>query len=363
MKGLLYATLSVLIIVAVAIRSGWAEDKTVTSKYEKMLYDLGAFPVAKLTKSYWTNGHPGKVYQKGHRIDVDGWLPPLWAPHYLTEDEKGQYQIPKRPLSYEQYVAMLDVGTYQRTHDPTLFLVMRFTLETMRINGVRARKEDVLRVYEAKIGLEEFAVRLLEGQLSSEDAIRLVTTYGDEKLFAILPAPKRTDKAYILFLDEQANAAQWPIHCRQDAYKLLFAVDETTHRKPYREFLLGHVKMAKDRWERARLYGGLIQLKDEESMAAVREGLVHDPITECREIILYDLKKRGEVTSAIDAILVIANEKDEKHHAVTVSRSRRQWSHHLNEYLKWATSQKGLDAQTLQKVDEATEKLKDTDWD
>ena len=99
--------------------------------------------------------------------------------------------------------------------------------------------------------MEEFAVRLLEGQLSSEDAIRLVTTYGDEKLFAILPAPKRTDKAYILFLDEQANAAQWPIHCRQDAYKLLFAVDETTYRKPYREFLLGHVKMAKDRWERA----------------------------------------------------------------------------------------------------------------
>ena len=67
MKGLLYATLSVLIIVAVAIRSGWAEDKTVTLKYEKMLYDLGAFPVAKLTKSYWTNGHPGKVYRKGHK--------------------------------------------------------------------------------------------------------------------------------------------------------------------------------------------------------------------------------------------------------------------------------------------------------
>ncbi len=309
------------------------------------------------------NQNSGKVYDKGVRVDVDGWLPPFETAEYLTEAETAQYGIPKKPLRYEQYVAMLDIDTYERTLDPALFLVMRFTLESMWQNGVRVRKEDILRVYEAKIGLEEFAVRLLQGQLSSADAMRLVRTCDDEKLFAILPAPQSAEKAYILFLNQQANAVQWPIHCRQDAYKLLLALDETTYRKPYREFLLGHVRMAKDCWERVGLYGGLIQLKDEESMKAVREGLVHDPVTECREDILYSLQERGEVTSAIDAILVIANEKDKKHGSVTVSRMSGQWSYMLNKYLEWAKSQKGLDARTLQKVDEAIEKLKDTDWD
>ena len=63
------------------INSGSAGEKTATDPtYEKMLYDLGAFPVAKLTKPYWTNGNPGKVYSKGQRVDVDGWLPPHSAP-------------------------------------------------------------------------------------------------------------------------------------------------------------------------------------------------------------------------------------------------------------------------------------------
>jgi len=197
-------------------------------------------------------------------------------------------------------------------------------------NRVRLQKQDILRVYEAKIGLEEFAVSLLEGQLSSVDAMRLVRTYGDEKLFPILPSPRPSDKAYILFLNQQANSAKWSIHSRQHAYKLLFAVDKKTYRKPYQEFLLSHVKMAKDWGERAILYGGLIQLKDEESMKAVREGLVDDPITECREYILYSLQERREVTSAIDAILVIANKEDKKHDSVSVSRRPGQWSYKLN---------------------------------
>jgi hypothetical protein len=227
----------------------------------------------------------------------------------------------------------------------------------MGMNCVRVRKEDILRVYEAKIGLEQFAVPLLSEQLSSKDAIRLITTYGDERFFRILPKPQPTDKAYIAFLAQQAGAAKWPIHCRHDAFKLLFAVDEKTYRKPYREFLLSHVKTTEKWWERAGLYGSLIELKDDESLKAVREGLVLDPVTECRESILYHLKERGEVTSAIDAVLAIANGQDDKHKAVTPSRGPEHWSNKLNEYLKWAKSQKGLDAETLQKVDEAIEKL------
>ncbi len=53
MKGLLYATPSVLVIVAIANSSGRAEDNAASPKYEKMLYDLGAFPVAK---------NPSRIY-------------------------------------------------------------------------------------------------------------------------------------------------------------------------------------------------------------------------------------------------------------------------------------------------------------
>jgi hypothetical protein len=363
MKGLLFATLSVLVMVFMVNRSGSAADKTASPKYEKMLYDLGAFPVAKLTKSYYTHGHPGKVYGKGERRDVDGWLPPCYVPFYLTEAEKARFGIPKKPLSYEQYVRMLDVDTYRRTHDPTLLLVIRFTLESMWFNHVDVRKEDILRVYEARIDVGNYAVFLLRGRLSSGDAMRLITTYGDENLFPILPTPRSTDKTYILFLAQQANATKWPIQCRQDAYKLLFAVDEKTYRKPYREFLLSHVKVAKDWWDRAGLYEGLGQLRDEESMKALREGLVRDPVTECRESILESLVQRGEVASAMDAILLIAREQDEKHHAETSGRAGGDWSAKLNNYLEWAKSQKGLDARTSRKVDEAIAKLKDTDWD
>jgi hypothetical protein len=266
-------------------------------------------------------------------------------------------------MRYEQYAAMLEIDTYKRTHDRLLLLVMRFALDSMATNNLHVKKDDILRIYEARIGLEQQAIRLLDGQLSIEDAMRMLRTYGDTNLFVIFPAPQPKDKAYIAFLNQQAGAAKWPIHCRQDAYRLLFALDERTYRAPFREFLLSHADTATDWWERAKLYGALVQLKDEESLKAVRRGLVHDPITECREDILYDLRKEGEATSAIDAILVIADGHDEMHHAVTVSRMPGEWSYNLNEYLKWAKSHKGLDAITLRKVDEATEKLRNTDWD
>lgn len=333
-----------------------AQDKAFPN-YEQMLYDLGALPVAKLTKPYWTNGHPGQVYSKGERLDVDGWLPPYWAPSHLTDAEKARYGIPKKPLSYEQYVALLDVETYKRTHDPQLLLVMRFTLENMRYPRLKLKREDFLRIFEARIGLEKWAVRLAKGQLSSDDSMRLLRTYGDETLFDVLPSPEPADKAYVAFLEEQVNAATWSIHSRQAACKLLFALDEKTYRTPYRDFMLGNVKSATYWWDRANLYAALIQLKDEESWKAVRDALIHDPITECRESILYRLKEQGEVASAIDAVLVVVNGKSDPHHAVMPSRSVDQWRGRLSEYLTWAKSIQTLDALTATKVDDAIEKL------
>lgn len=109
-------------IVALAALNGFSSPIAATARYEQSLYDLGAFPVYKLTKPYWTNGNAGKVYGKGERVDVDGWLPPYWAAEYLTDAEKRKYGIPRKPLSYGQYMAMIDIDTYKRTHDPQLFV-------------------------------------------------------------------------------------------------------------------------------------------------------------------------------------------------------------------------------------------------
>ena len=240
---------------------------------------------------------------------------------------------------------------------------MRFALGSMTEYRVHVQKTDMLRVYEARIGLEQWVTPLLDGQLSGEDAMRLMKSDRDQGLFAILPAPQPADKAYVAFLARQAGAATWPLHCRQKAFELLFALDEWTYRKSYQEFLLKNAKTANDWWERAGLYCGLIQLHDAESMSVVRDALTHDPITECREGILYFLQKRGDATSVIDAILTVANGQDVKHHAVTPSRMAGQWSYELNEYLKWAKTQKGLDANTLQRIDDSIERLRDKDWD
>ena len=330
-----------------------------TQPYEKLLYDLGAFPVSRLTQPYWTNGNPGKVYSKGNRVDVDGWLPPNQAAFYLTDAEKAQYAIPAKPLRYEQYIAMLDIDKCKQTHDPQLFLVMRFALESLGDHQVPVKKADILRVYEAQIGLEEYAAPFLAGQISSADAIRLIGAYADEKLFQVLPKPEPNDKVYIAFLSEQAQAGKWSIWSRQECYELLLALDDKTYRAPYRTFLLGNVKTAHDWRARAILYDALVRMKDQDSLNAVCDGLVHDPITECRESILSEAKEQGEVTSIIDAILVIANGQDAPHHPVTPSRMLGQWRYNLNRYLQWAATQKQLDAATLKKVDDALAKLPD----
>lgn len=360
--------LAMLLFVGVHTTSA-AAPATGPANYEQTLYDLGAFPVAKLTKPYWTNGNPGRVYSKGRRVDVDGWVPPYETPSYLTDAEKTTYGIPRKALRYEQYMALLDVDTYKRTRDPKLFLVMRFTLENMFWGNMRLKREDLLRVYEARIGLEEWAVPLGKGQLPSDDGMRLLRTYGDEKLFDILPAPKAADKTYVTFLEEQANASKWSLRARLSAHRLLYALDKKACRKPYEDFLLANAKSAKEWWERSLMYEDLITLHDENAWQAVREGLMRDPVTEVRESILYHLKEQGEVAAAIDAILVIVNCKDEKHAGVSpgravVARSRMlgermmgEWSCALSEYLKWAKSLQTLDPATATKVQDAAEKL------
>jgi hypothetical protein len=275
----------------------------------------------------------------------------------LTDAEKAKYGIPKKPLSYEKYIGLLDIDTYKRTHDPKLFLVMRFTLGNMQSEDQLLKRDDFLRVYEAQVGLEQWAVRAAKSPLACEDAMRLLKAYSDERLFDLLPPPRATDKAYIAFLVEQANAEKWSIYSRQKVHKLLVAFDPKTYRPTYRQFLLANVKTAKDGWERANLYDGLIEFKDEETLKATADGLLHDPVTECRESILSQLRQQGEVASVIDAVVAVVEGKGDPHGAVMPGRSANQWDDRLRDYLKWAKALKTLDKATAEKVDQAIAKL------
>tara|TARA_R110002167_G_scaffold319685_2_gene525475 strand:+ start:3655 stop:4206 length:552 start_codon:yes stop_codon:yes gene_type:complete len=141
------------------------DQKAKQQEYEAILYELGSFPVRRLTEPYQNNGHPGEVYFMGHRIDVHGWLPPLRATQYLTRTERKANQLPRTQLSYDRYVAFLDVKTYQQSRDPLLFAILRFTLDEMQRYQLEIKQpEDLLQVYHARIGLEEAVLKTLQGR-------------------------------------------------------------------------------------------------------------------------------------------------------------------------------------------------------
>ena len=127
---------------------------------------------------------------------------------------------------------------------------------------------------------------------------------------------------------------------------------------PIEIFSLANVQTSQDWGDRAIMYRGLIPMRDDKSLTAVRHGLIHDPITECRESILRDLQQQGEVVGVIDAIVVIADAKDAPHRAVTASRMADQWTYNLQQYLEWAQTRDDLDDATLKKVRSATALMK-----
>jgi len=286
--------------------------------------------------------------------------------YLLTPAEIRQYAIPKKPLTYDRYLALIDIDAYKRTHDRLLFLVMRFSLESLGIHKIPVHKEDILRIYESQIGLEPFAAPLLAGLATSADIMRLMQTYHDERLLRILPPPASNDKAYLAFLAEQARNEQWSIYTRMEVFKQLNWLEDDANRKAYRDFLIASLKKSMDDdlyLQRESMYEGLVQLKDEDALAAIRQALLEDPVTNCRQYILFELRQYGIAAPVMDALVSLASGQGQPHHEILVPSGPGRipgvdpLTAPLRDYLAWARSQTGLDAPTRTKVDQALAKI------
>ena len=336
------------------------DQKSKQQEYQAILYELGSFPVRRLTEPYQNNGHPGEVYFMGHRIDVHGWLPPLRATQYLTRTERKTNQLPRTHLSYERYVTFLDVKTYQQTRDPLLFAVLRFTLDEMQRYQLEIKQpEDLLQVYHARIGLEEAVLKALQGRgLTGPMVADLYRQYGDAVLLRYLTPPTRGEQEYRAFLEQLLKDQSIDAALRFVVYTQLYQADQQKHLAGYKAFISDHIEQLPDWRDRKSMNSALSAIGDAESIEIMNRSLLNDPVAEVREWILVveQLDRKRVHPAVIDTLLQLAEGKGKpcQHVLPTCFKIPEQGTElrpFLFAWLDWAREQPNLEQETQQKIE------------
>jgi hypothetical protein len=329
-----------------------------TEKYKAILYALGAVPVSELDRKLWSDEEGQTVRLKGQRVDVNGWLSPYWVKSgsFLTGEEKRKYGIPKKPLTYTKYVSLLDVDGYKKTRHPLQYTIMAFVLENMLTEGIDIEKSgDMVKVYEAKVGLEERALSLLRDHVNSIEIVQLYNKHGDIRLLNVFPVPQPHEERYIKFLSALAEGSS---DQKWSALNLLYTMDKATYKVKFRDFMIRRIRTT-DSWpERIRMNRALAEIGDKKSLESLAASLLRDPATECREAIIRAVRK-GNVWSKelVGSGIQLAQGLGGKHKSVTPSRMAGQWRHKLREYLLWAGDHNLCDAATRNAIKGALELL------
>ncbi|MCA9007813.1 MAG: hypothetical protein KDA70_21255, partial [Planctomycetaceae bacterium] len=214
----------------------------------------------------------------------------------------------KPPLGYERYIALLDVETYQKTKDPLLFAIINFTLEELRDRKLKIKNpDDVLQVYHAKIGLDNLALRTLHNRgLTGPMLADLYRQYQDDLLFRFLVPPQAGQDDYRLFLERLLTDSKIKSEQRFEVYTRLYQSDQQLYRAGYKAFLLGNVKQLTDWFDRSLMYEALMEIGDQECVAAVNHALLNDPIAQTREFLLRKMLSQGKIMKHLDAIHLLA---------------------------------------------------------
>ncbi|QDT45725.1 hypothetical protein Pan241w_58530 [Gimesia alba] len=340
------------------------DQKTNTQTYEAMLYELGAFPVNKLTRPYFNQGRPGEVYaNKGRRGDVHGWLPPerVRKGGYLTASEKKRYGIPKASLPYQRYLSLIDIGTYQKTKDPLLHSIIQFVFDELHERKVKSPTPGaILSVYQpSKEWDHKFLWQLKSEALSGPDVARLYQRYRVPLLLRCLSLPEKEPENYVRFLEQISSDKGLHGGYRFEAYKQLYAWDQEQYRSGYKAFLIKQTEQTPDVLDRCFMNEALLKLGDEDCFAVVRRSLVTDPIYDVRISILRNLKKLDLQHLFLDPIQVLAEEK--------AKECRHYWHfgngpgmdvgetemYHLLKGLLFVSSKRDLSEETVQKIQHA----------
>jgi hypothetical protein len=330
-----------------------------TTDYNTTLYALGAVPLSAIAREFRSDETDRAVYLKGERVDVNGWLSPYWvkSDQFLTGAERDRYVTPRQPLTYAEYAALLNVDEYKRTKNPQQYAVMAFVLETMLQEGITIENpEDIIKVYEVDVGLDDRVLPLLKDRLNSERAMQLYQKRRDARLLDVFPVPSPEEENYIQFLHtmvEREPDKGW------NALRLLYIMDKTRYKEEFRDFTIRRVRET-DSWvERLPLYRTLVEVGDEKSIQSLAKSLLSDPVTEDREAIIRTaLAVNVYSKELVDSVVQLAKGLGDKHESVTPSRMADQWQLTLHEYLAWVKDNNFCDAASQNDVDEALELLK-----
>ncbi|QDV21475.1 hypothetical protein Pan153_61630 [Gimesia panareensis] len=333
---------------------------------EAMLYELGAYPVSKLTREYPYGDTSGVVYGVPNRVDVNGWLPPqaVRSAKYLTYQEKRTQGIPKPPLSYERYIEIMDTDAYQRTKDPMLFLVIRLALQEFRDREIEIKNpEDLLKIYHARMGLDAEVLSLFKSRSAPGVVFaRLYQRHQDPLIFRFLPPVERGQAEYRQFLEQQVDNPQLKVKDRFYVYQHLYQADKQQHGDGYQAFLISNVEQM-DAWlDRSQMIQALLEIGSEESIRVVKRCLLNDPVLEVRKAILRKLKAQGRIEEFLDTLLQLSNGQCKPCQSVAINPVRitqkeTVMTYPLRAWLEWAEAQPNLQPDTKWKVDRALENL------
>lgn len=299
-----------------------------TKKYEAILYELGAFPVSKLTKKYFDDGNPGQVWVRGEREDIHGWLPPLFSEFYLTDAEIEQHGYPKKPLTFERYNSFIDVEEYLKSKDPLLFAIIHFSIQQIRLEHIFVKdNEKLISAYHARIGLEQEILWSIGDHLSGPEIVQLYEQHKDDLLLHYLKPPRKKEDSYRQFLEKLTQDSKTPPWKQQFAYAALFESAPEKYQVSYKNFLIEHVHVYQERKyikdnpkhpqfpmqlrehinSRKRMNTTLLEFGDKESIKAVKKSLLTDPYIYNRKAILTEIKEKGKIPKFIDTLTKLSN--------------------------------------------------------
>lgn len=313
---------------------------TIDKKYESQLYKLGSFPVKKLTEPYWDNHHHGKVYSKGQRIDVFGWLPPDVVYQYLTEEEMLKYGLPKKPLSYNEYISFFDIPEYEKTKNPVLIALFIFTLDELKNKSIDIKDPaDIINIYEADIGLEENALEVLTECFSYSDWMKFYKKYKDPLIVDFLPVPVNKNDEYSNFMYSFLSVNSIDTMQHFFLLKKLYSSDNERFSSEYKNFIIKNINGRSNNWiDRLYFVYAMVDIQDADLIKMINDLLLNDPSTNIRERLLYLIQEKGAYSDYFETAFLLAKGEGKPHSITAISSNSSCLNWQLIEYFEWVKS-------------------------
>lgn len=349
-----------------------SNSETEMGKYTKILLEVGAISVEDIDRKYWVNSDTPKIFSKGERVDINGWISPyeltLHSGSVLIKVEKPiEKSISKIDLInwYKKYNSYLSLKEYNNKElHPLHFTIMYILVEIMLREGLPIDNKSILiELYKNKVGnRDNFLIRiknLLKDNLTYEEAIDCYKFNQDYRTLVLFPTPQKNEHGYINYLKRKIESKNSEIYTKWYFYKLLFEMNQNEYKNTLLEYTFRNV-LKIDYWhKRLLIYDYISKIKNQLVFKGLSKCILNDPATECREYILYNLCEEKIVDKKIiDSVFLLAQNKGAKHYEFTPSRMVNGWEISMLEYLYCIKCNEGLKSQNKEKINKTINILK-----